>query len=180
MKTNNIINLLSYYLIFSSDNNLDSHISYFVEKYNCFFKEKPNEKVCKNILKDNKSLMGRTNFELNMRNFRFTDKDENYYIYFFTYYFIIKTRIKLRSLKSGYKNYVYDEDIQNKEYLLTKIFSVYKEFFNDFDNIKNNDLSYKIHGVLRNEIDNIINENNRLFKILKIKEKSNKSNFFNI
>jgi hypothetical protein len=48
---------------------------------------------------------------------------------------------------------------------------VYKEFFNDFDNIKNDDLSYKIHGVLRGEMDNIINENNRLFKILKIKEK---------
>ena len=166
MKTNQIINLLTYYLIFSTNNNLNSHISYFVEKYYSFFKEKPNEEICKKILVKNRYLIKKTNFVSNMDNFKITKHDENFYIYFFTYYLITKVQI----IKKSKYDYEYDNNCDNKCYKLNKIIKVYREFFDDFDSIINTDRSFLAHQLLRYEIDKYFESNKRLFSLLRIKE----------
>lgn len=164
MNRTKIINLLTYYLIFSSNNNIHSHISYFVEKYNHFFKEKPNEEICKKIMKKNSYFINKTNLVSNMNNFRFTLDDENYYIYFFTYYLIMRVQF----IKDG--KYKYDVNCENKNYKLNKIIRVYKEFFEDFEPIINTDKSTIAHQLIREEVEKYVIENKRLFSLLKIKE----------
>lgn len=163
MKTKQVINLLRYYLIFSYDEFKYFNMEYIVEKYFKFFKEKPNNINVKEFyLTIKNDFSKKFKIDYNMELWNINNDDENFDIYFFTYYLIVMVNYN--------SEYIRDIESGNKTNILNKIIKNYKIFFKDFDSIFDDDKGYLIHQVLRNEIDEYFETNKRLFSLLRIKE----------
>lgn len=166
MKTNKIINLLTYYIIFTWDENIKSDISYIVEKYYRIFNEKPNNINCKDFYLSIKDKFDdAVDFNRYMDRWNITVDDKDFDIYFFTYYLVTSSILILKE-----DGYYLDLDRSDKIHRLNKIIKIYKQFFKDFNSIDNYNNRDIAHQILRDEVDKYIIENNRLFSLLKIKE----------
>ena len=150
MITNQLDNLLTYILIMKSDNNYKSDLSYVKEKYNRFFNGKPNNiDVVKDCLnRCNENQLFNLNFGHLLNRWKIKPTDEDFDIYYFT--------ISVATC-----------DITTIEYPIAE----YKRFFNSFDYIKKGKNEKYAHMNLRIALTRL--KNNRLYKILKIKEKIN-------
>jgi len=162
MKTTQVINLLSYYLIMRSDNNYQSHISYIEEKYNLYFNESPNKCDCIEhcIQTCNNDLSFATNFNASIKRWGIITTDKNFDIYYFTFYLCYFSK----------KNWTDDFTTPTKTDIVVDILTKYNDFFSNYNSLNDNILSYTLHPVLRNEIVYYQDANKRLFKLLKIKE----------
>ena len=163
MKRNKITNLLTYYLILQNDELKYYNMDYIFEKYFKIFKEKPNNIDCKSFYLSIKNEF--THYfaiERDMGIWGITVDDENFDIYFFTYYLVVMVNFN--------PDYTVDSERSDKINRLNKIIRIYNQFFKDFNSIIETDKSYLAHQVLRDEMNKYIEKNNRLFSLLKIKE----------
>lgn len=159
MNTIQLTNLISYYSLMVVDNNFSSHITYVDEKFNIFFTNKPNKIDCiEHWLKiGKKDLIFFNEFDGMLQKWGLKTDNYNFDVYYFTFYLIYYSR--------------------NNKYTgkLNIILNIFKEFFNN-NVICENDLTYVLHPLLREEVIKFKEENNRIFKLLHIKEKINSNN----
>lgn len=149
-----------------SDDNFESHISYVIEKYNIYFNSKPNKCDCiiHYLNKCNEDVLFIAALHYIMKKWNITIDNDDFDIFYFTFYFCYYT-----SFRDSKNNSVIISPTKEKKF--SNMINYYNEFFENSESLSNEILSYTLHPILRDELVYYQMENQRVFKLFKIKDK---------
>jgi len=158
MTTKQLNNLISYILIMKSDSIIDSiidsNIDYIIEKYDMFFKNSPNKFDFSLLYNNLKIFPYYDKLIVNMKRWKLSTETEGFDKYIFT--FILVNRC----------NNLYD---------INNIIDCYNKFFIDSNSLKDEQIIYGIHPIVKQYLESIILNNKILYRNILIKELKNKS-----
>lgn len=148
-----LTNLISYWLLMTSDKNYQSSPDYISEKYDLFFNNKPVN-IDKHYLEYiNKSEIFKRSINENMKRWNIKVTDNNFYKFYITNYL------------------VYSFSAEN---FLIRLIKRYKSLFGDNDSLSKELKISVLHPVLKDSVFNVISNNKLLYRNIFVRELSNK------
>lgn len=161
IKSIQLSNLIVFFLLIRTDENFLSERSYVKEKFERIFIDKnikinlkleytKSEKSLKNIIK---KYNNRWNYSIN---------DDDFLITFYI----------MRIMNYFYNDKYDDYSLKSTtEIVIEHLLENYKYFFNDYCSITTEDMKFLLHPLLKQKLEQYIENNNRIFKLLQLEEK---------